>query len=523
MVREYIGARYVPKFTGAYDPTQAYEALSVVDNGMGTSYISKIPTPAGTPLNDTTYWTIYGASSGAIIDLQGRVTDLENNRSAITFDNYNALISADLSEGAIVTTLGYYAPNDSGGGTFIIVDTPSTNALLTYQLSNGKYAEILDDTVVLPRYGGVYVDEMVNNARNFIPYHNYVHVVLPPANPNHPACRSYTEGGIDNYFWVSNNPIVYDEHYAYTINDYYGNIMLDKDSYNTECVFKISDINKPEDIYFNTLAVEGWHVNGESNYPNAAVLIEGCARFNVQNFGAGYAANALLLGGSGANNTIEANFDFCEVGSCTENAIKCDNTKASILRINHLQIQNILTGCHHGINAINGAYKWNIGDMSVAVGAGQTITNFTPVYYHQETSASELGLTLGTLRSGSSGTGKLVEITGNRGVHTIGTICSPSAAEKISIDGVSTHLIINVLSQVSYNSTIELETLAVYAALIIDHCQSTISSQTGTNIIVNGICAASSGLQVTELNGQILDTSTGKLTIKYNGTSHAIN
>lgn len=69
-VHTYIGARYVPRFVGTYDPTQQYEALDVVDNGSGTSYISRQGVPAGTPLTDTDYWFVYGASSGAIIALQ---------------------------------------------------------------------------------------------------------------------------------------------------------------------------------------------------------------------------------------------------------------------------------------------------------------------------------------------------------------------------------------------------------------------------------------------------------------------
>lgn len=69
-VHTYVGARYVPKFVGVYDPTQSYEALDVVDNGSGTSYIAKIPTPAGTPLTDTDHWFLYGSSSGAIVQLQ---------------------------------------------------------------------------------------------------------------------------------------------------------------------------------------------------------------------------------------------------------------------------------------------------------------------------------------------------------------------------------------------------------------------------------------------------------------------
>ena len=70
---QYIGARYVPRFMDVYDATQIYEALDVVDNGLGTSYIAKIPVPAGTPLTNTTYWAIYGASSGAIINLQNQI------------------------------------------------------------------------------------------------------------------------------------------------------------------------------------------------------------------------------------------------------------------------------------------------------------------------------------------------------------------------------------------------------------------------------------------------------------------
>ena len=87
---QYIGARYVPKFMGTYDNTQAYENMVVVDNGMGTSYISKVPVPAGTPLTDTNYWALYGASNGAIINLQNQIGDLSQLN---TFDN-SSLVAA---------------------------------------------------------------------------------------------------------------------------------------------------------------------------------------------------------------------------------------------------------------------------------------------------------------------------------------------------------------------------------------------------------------------------------------------
>lgn len=76
---KYVGARYMPKFIGTYDATQVYEALSVVDNGLGTSYVSNIPVPAGTPLTDTTYWSVYGSTSGAIINLQNQIDNINDN------------------------------------------------------------------------------------------------------------------------------------------------------------------------------------------------------------------------------------------------------------------------------------------------------------------------------------------------------------------------------------------------------------------------------------------------------------
>lgn len=75
----YIGARYVPRFMGTYDATQIYEALDVVDNGSGTSYIARDIVPAGTPLTDTDHWFVYGASSGAIVALQNDMINAQND------------------------------------------------------------------------------------------------------------------------------------------------------------------------------------------------------------------------------------------------------------------------------------------------------------------------------------------------------------------------------------------------------------------------------------------------------------
>ena len=93
---QYIGARYVPKFMGTYDATQAYENMCVVDNGLGTSYISKVPTPAGTPLTNTDFWAIYGASSGAIINLQNQIGDLNDLTTTDNSDLVHAINEVDV-------------------------------------------------------------------------------------------------------------------------------------------------------------------------------------------------------------------------------------------------------------------------------------------------------------------------------------------------------------------------------------------------------------------------------------------
>lgn len=118
-MRQYIGARYVPRFLGTYDPTQQYEALDVVDNGSGTSYIARKIVPAGTPLTDTEYWFVYGASSGAIIQLQNDMIQAQNDITSIQ-GNIVTL------QGNVLTLQGNVASNAKeiiklGGGTKRIV------------------------------------------------------------------------------------------------------------------------------------------------------------------------------------------------------------------------------------------------------------------------------------------------------------------------------------------------------------------------------------------------------------------
>ncbi len=81
-VREYVGARYVPKFSeknnGDWDNTYSYEALEIVKYG-DDFYTAKIPVPVGAAITDTTYWALTGNFNGAISSLGNRMTAAENN------------------------------------------------------------------------------------------------------------------------------------------------------------------------------------------------------------------------------------------------------------------------------------------------------------------------------------------------------------------------------------------------------------------------------------------------------------
>ena len=55
----YIGARYVPLMGGEWNQDKAYEPLVIVTH-QGNSYTSNTFVPAGTDINDKTYWTLTG-------------------------------------------------------------------------------------------------------------------------------------------------------------------------------------------------------------------------------------------------------------------------------------------------------------------------------------------------------------------------------------------------------------------------------------------------------------------------------
>ena len=75
--RQYVGARYVPKFADPVEWNNAlsYEALTIVTH-LGNSFTSKKPVPAGVDIGNTEYWVNTGNYNEQVATYQTQVTAL---------------------------------------------------------------------------------------------------------------------------------------------------------------------------------------------------------------------------------------------------------------------------------------------------------------------------------------------------------------------------------------------------------------------------------------------------------------
>lgn len=77
--RQYVGARYVPKFADPVEWNKAlsYEALTIVTH-LGNSFTSKKPVPADVDIGNSEYWVNTGNYNEQIATYQQQVTTLAN-------------------------------------------------------------------------------------------------------------------------------------------------------------------------------------------------------------------------------------------------------------------------------------------------------------------------------------------------------------------------------------------------------------------------------------------------------------
>lgn len=84
MERQYIGARYVPKFSDPieWDNQRTYEALTIVTY-LGASYTSKKAVPAGVMPTDTNYWVVTGNYNAQVEEYRQNVVQYSNEVESV--------------------------------------------------------------------------------------------------------------------------------------------------------------------------------------------------------------------------------------------------------------------------------------------------------------------------------------------------------------------------------------------------------------------------------------------------------
>lgn len=115
-VRQYIGARYVPRFSdvngGVWSNVYTYDPLTIVKNG-NDYYTSKKSVPVGVAISNTEYWVKTGDYNGAISSLDGRLTSAEGSITSLDgrLDTAEGSITSldgrlDTAEGSITSLDG---------------------------------------------------------------------------------------------------------------------------------------------------------------------------------------------------------------------------------------------------------------------------------------------------------------------------------------------------------------------------------------------------------------------------------
>nr|DAV95670.1 MAG TPA: hypothetical protein [Caudoviricetes sp.] len=166
-IKKYIGARYVPKFMGAWDKASEYAALSVVYTN-DQSYVSRKTVPANTEITNTEFW-IKSADWNAQVEQYNQHVEQYNqnveryNQNVETYsanvDNFfDATIHAYNTKEEMVNdttiqleytliTCGANAVGDGGGSLYKVASSTSATAVA---LKNGLFAVPFKFTIESP-------------------------------------------------------------------------------------------------------------------------------------------------------------------------------------------------------------------------------------------------------------------------------------------------------------------------------------------------------------------------------------
>jgi hypothetical protein len=185
MVKQYIGARYVPIFDGEYNSEKAYEPLTVVTY-LNNTYTSKKTVPAGVLPSNTEYWALTGNYNAQVEEYRQEVVHLSEDVNDLAdavdeFDQEFTPIKNKVNNISLVNVKDFGAVGDGvtdDTAAFLDAINSSSNSSIyvpkgSYLLSNtinlydhSLYGESIRETVLHFTSGNLYFGGFSNTLEN---------------------------------------------------------------------------------------------------------------------------------------------------------------------------------------------------------------------------------------------------------------------------------------------------------------------------------------------------------------------
>lgn len=179
-IKKYIGARYAPRFMGAWDKASEYAALSVVYTNE-QSYVSRKTVPANTEITNTEFWIKSADWNAQVTQYNKNVEQYQTNveRYNQNVETYNANVDnffdatihayntkeemvndTTIQPEYTLITCGANAVGDGGGSLYKVASTTSATAValknelfavpfnFTLESDVGQYVGVSDTTAV---------------------------------------------------------------------------------------------------------------------------------------------------------------------------------------------------------------------------------------------------------------------------------------------------------------------------------------------------------------------------------------